>query len=234
MSKLLCIIPARGGSKRIPHKNIKEFKGKPIIAYAIEAALGSGIADEVMVSTDDLEIAEVAKRYGASFPFRRSEITANDTAGVAEVLVEVVNEYARRGELFDYVMCVFAICPLIKQENIKKAYEMLLANSEAESITTIEAYSYPPQRCLEINDRGFAVMPHPKYYQWRSQDLPKQYHDSCQFTIFKTEALMRDKKMYTQHTLPFILSELESQDIDTYEDWALSEMKYELMQKKGN
>lgn len=232
MSKLLCIIPARGGSKRIPHKNIKPFKGRPIISYAIEAALKSGVADEVMVSTDDLEIAEVAKQYGASFPFKRSDVTANDTAGVADVLVEVVSEYERRGEHFDYVMCVFAICPLIKHENIKKAYDMLLANPEAESITTMEAYSYPPQRCLEINEAGFAVMPHPEYYQWRSQDLPKQYHDSCQFAIFKTEALMRDKKMYTQHTLPFVLSELESQDIDTETDWALSEMKYDLMHKE--
>lgn len=234
MSKLLCIIPARGGSKRIPHKNIKLFRGKPIIAYAIEAAKNSGIADEIMVSTDDMKIAEVAMQYGATFPFKRSDLTANDTAGVADVLVEVVGEYARRGQNFDYVLCVFAICPLIKAENIKRAYDLLQNNPEAESVTTIEAYSYPPQRCLVINEDGFAVMPHPEYYLWRSQDLPKLYHDSCQFTLFRTKALLRDRMMYTQHTLPIILSELESQDIDTIEDWVLSEMKYDLINKRSN
>lgn len=229
MSKLLCIIPARGGSKRIPHKNIKLFKGKPIIAYAIETVKNSGIADEIMVSTDDIEIAEVAMQYGATFPFRRSDLTANDTAGVAEVLVEVVEEYKRRGREFDYVLCVYATNPLLRKETLQKAYDKIRNNEEIESINTLEAYSYPPQRGMIINEDGFAVMNQPEFYSTRSQDLPKLYHDSCQFFLFKTYALLRDKKLYTEHTYPIIISEMESQDIDTIEDWKLAEMKYNIM-----
>ena len=229
MSKLLCIIPARGGSKRIPHKNIKNFKGKPIIAYAVDTVKASGIADEIMVSTDDIEIAEVAIQYGATFPFRRSDLTANDTAGVAEVLVEVVEEYRRRGKEFDYVLCVYATNPLLREETLQKAYEIITNNADVESINTLEAYSYPPQRGMIINEQGFAVMNQPEYYSARSQDLPKLYHDSCQFFLFKTYALLRDKKLYTEHTYPIVISEMESQDIDTIEDWKLAEMKYDIM-----
>ena len=232
MSKLLCIIPARGGSKRIPHKNIKDFKGKPIIAYAVDTVKASGIADEIMVSTDDIEIAEVAMQYGATFPFKRGDLTANDTAGVAEVLVEVVEEYKRRGQEFDYVLCVYATNPLLRKETLQKAYEIITTNAEVESINTLEAYSYPPQRGMIINEQGFAVMNQPEFYSARSQDLPKLYHDSCQFFLFKTYALLRDKKLYTEHTYPIVISEMESQDIDTIEDWKLAEMKYDIMHQE--
>ena len=231
MSKLLCIIPARGGSKRIPHKNIKHFHGKPIIAYAIETVQESGIADEIMVSTDDMDIAEIAMRYGATFPFRRSDLTANDTAGVAEVLVEVVEEYSRRGMEFDYVLCVYATNPLLRKETLVKAYDVITNNQEVESINTLEAYSYPPQRGMIINEQGFAVMNQPEFYSARSQDLPKLYHDACQFFLFKTYALLRDKKLYTKRTYPIVISELESQDIDSMEDWKLAEMKYDIIHK---
>lgn len=232
MSKLLCIIPARGGSKRIPHKNIKLFKGKPIISYAIETVRESGIADEIMVSTDDIEVAEVAMQYGATFPFKRSDLTANDTAGVAEVLVEVVEEYKHRGFEFDYVLCVYATNPLLRKETLQKAYHVISNNAEVESINTLEAYSYPPQRGMIINAQGFAVMNQPEFYSARSQDLPKLYHDSCQFFLFKTYALLRDKKLYTEHTYPIVISEMESQDIDTIEDWKLAEMKYDIMHQE--
>lgn len=232
MSRLLCIIPARGGSKRIPHKNILPFKGKPIIAYTIETVKASGIADEIMVSTDDEEIATIAQQYGAKYPFRRDDETANDVAGVADVLIEVVNRYKAIGEEFDYVLCVYATNPLLRSERLKEAFERLQADPIAESISTIEAYSYPPQRGMIITESGYMVMNQPEYYSYRSQDLPKLYHDSCQFFLFKTEALLRDRKLYTQHTLPVIIPESESQDIDTPEDWKLMEMKYDLMHSK--
>lgn len=231
MGKLLCIIPARGGSKRIPHKNIALFKGEPIISYSIKAVQESGIADEIMVSTDDQAIADVAIKYGAKVPFFRDASTSNDKAGVAAVLVEVVNEYKKRCMEFDYVLSVYATQPLLKPENLVKAFEQLSTTEGAESICTVEAYSYPPQRATVIVD-GELKQLHPENYYARSQDLEKIYHDCNQFFLFKTYALMRDQKLYTEHTLPFILAESESQDIDTMEDWKLMEMKYDLMHQK--
>jgi len=231
MGKLLCIIPARGGSKRIPHKNIALFKGEPIISYSIKAVQESGIAVEIMVSTDDQAIADVAIKYGAKVPFFRDASTSNDKAGVAAVLVEVVNEYKKRGMEFDYVLSVYATQPLLKPENLVKAFEQLSTTEGAESICTVEAYSYPPQRATVIVD-GELKQLHPENYYARSQDLQKIYHDCNQFFLFKTYALMRDQKLYTEHTLPFILAESESQDIDTMEDWKLMEMKYDLMHQK--
>ena len=231
MGKLLCIIPARGGSKRIPHKNIALFKGEPIISYSIKAVQESGIADEIMVSTDDQAIADVAIKYGAKVPFFRDASTSNDKAGVAAVLVEVVNEYKKRGMEFDYVLSVYATQPLLKPENLVKAFEQLSTTEGAESICTVEAYSYPPQRATVIVDGELKQLPPENYYA-RSQDLQKIYHDCNQFFLFKTYALMRDQKLYTEHTLPFILAESESQDIDTMEDWKLMEMKYDLMHQK--
>jgi N-acylneuraminate cytidylyltransferase len=205
------------------------FKGKPIIAYTIETVKASGIADTIMVSTDDEEIAKVAMNYGAEYPFRRKDETANDVAGVAEVLVEVVKRYEEIGQHFDYVLCVYATNPLLRPERLVEAMQRLQDTPSAESISTIEAYSYPPQRGMVIREDGFMVMNQPEYYAARSQDLPKLYHDSCQFFLFKTEALLRDRKLYTEHTLPFEIKESESQDIDTWEDWKLMEMKYDLM-----
>ena len=232
MKKCLCIIPARGGSKRIPHKNIADFKGVPIISYSIKAVQESGIADEIMVSTDDPVIAEVAKQYGAKVPFLRDASTSNDTAGVAAVLVEVVNEYQKQGMAFEYVLAVYATQPLLKPENLKKAFEQLSTTEGAESICTVEQYSYPPQRATVIDENGELKQLHPENYYARSQDLQPIYHDCNQFFLFKTYALLRDQKLYTEHTLPFILAESESQDIDTMEDWKLMEMKYALLHQK--
>ena len=231
MGKLLCIIPARGGSKRIPHKNIARFQGAPIISYSIKAVQESGIADEIMVSTDDPAIADVAIKYGAKVPFFRDASTSNDKAGVASVLVEVVDEYKKRGMEFEYVLAVYATQPLLKPKNLVKAFEQLSTTKGAESICTVEQYSYPPQRATIIVD-GELKQLHPENYFARSQDLQPIYHDCNQFFLFKTYALMRDQKLYTEHTLPFILAESESQDIDTMEDWKLMEIKYDLLHQK--
>lgn len=227
MQKTIAIIPARGGSKRIPGKNIKDFSGKPIIAYSIEAALNSGIFDEVMVSTDSVEIAEIAKNYGAKVPFFRSEEMSNDMAMTAPVLIEVLDEYEKRGISFDYLCCIYPTAPFINPDRLKTAMGMLIEKN-ADSVLPVVKFSYPPQRCL-VKRGDFITMLHPENYNIRSQDLEPYYHDCGQFYCLKTSALRREVKLYCTNTIPLELPEKEVQDIDNIEDWEIAEMKYKLL-----
>ena len=225
--KCLAIIPARGGSKRIPHKNIKPFLGRPIIAYSIEAALGSGLFEEVMVSTDDVEIAEIARQEGASVPFLRSTENANDYATLADVLVEVVNAYKGRGYEFDLI-CLLPTAPLISSEDVRSAYDQLVM-STFDSICPVVAFSYPILRSLSIDEKGNLNMNWPEYRFSRSQDLRPAYHDSGTFYWIKTSSLLKDKKLLSENGTAIVLDEFRVQDIDTDTDWALAEMKYKLL-----
>lgn len=222
--KNLCIIPARGGSKRIPRKNVKEFLGKPIIAYSIEAALKSGLFDEVMVSTDDQEIAEIAKQYGASVPFMRSAETANDFATTRDVLNEVLNEYQKRGQVFDGLCCVYATAPLIIAEDLIAAHK-LLRESVFTCVYPVVEFSYPIWRCLDVAEDGSMKRHWPEFEKSRSQDLPKEYHDSGTFYWYKLYGSVFMKGAAGA----IILSEDRVQDIDNEVDWKLAEMKFELM-----
>lgn len=227
--KSICIIPARGGSKRIPRKNIKPFWGKPIMAYSIEAALKSGIFDDVMVSTDDEEFAEVANKYGASVPFLRSDATSNDYATTVDVLLEVIETYKQRGMEFDTICCLYSTAPFVTSERLKEAHSKLSDNVDA-CFTMVE-YSYPIQRSLRINEVGQVEMKYPDYLKSRTQDLEKVYHDAGQFYFLKTKTLIEEKTVWCKHTVPLVLSELEVQDLDTLTDWQLAEMKYALLHK---
>ncbi len=225
----LCIIPARRGSKRIPRKNIKPFLGKPIMAYSIEAALKSGIFDEVMVSTDDEEFAEVAKKYGASVPFLRSEATSNDYATTIDVLLEVVDMYKQREKGFDVVCCLYSTAPFVTSERLKEACSKL--SDSVDGCFTVVEYSYPIQRSLRMNEQGLIEMRYPEHLKSRTQDLEKTYHDAGQFYFMKTTAMEQEKTVWCKRTEPLVLSELEVQDLDTLTDWQLAEMKYELIHK---
>lgn len=226
--KNICIIPARGGSKRIPRKNIKHFMGKPIIAYSIDAALKSDLFEEVVVSTDDNEIAEVAIKYGAKVPFMRTAETANDYAGTDDVILEVLEMYKERGKEFDTFCCLYPTAPFVTSEKIFKAYTEL--NEKIDSIFTCVAYSYPVQRSLHIVD-GKISMVQSEYFDARSQDLETIYHDAGQFYIATINSYLKEKKIWGANTAGFILSELEVQDLDTLTDWTLAEMKYKLLHK---
>ena len=223
MSRNLAIITARGGSKRIPRKNIKEFCGKPILHYSIQAALDAGIFDEVMVSTDDEEIAEIAKAAGAKVPFFRSEQTANDFASTDDVIMEVLSEYQKRGENFDAFCCIYPTAPFLTGQRLKEAMALL---DTADSVMPIVPFSYPPQRGLIINEKGLVARQFPQYATARSQDLPKVYHDCGQFYACRTKPFLEAGTTDVENLVPLILSEMEVQDIDTLEDWEIAEIKY--------
>lgn len=229
MDKALAIIPARGGSKRIPRKNIKDFLGKPIIAYAIEIALNSGLFADVMVSTDDPEIAEIAKRYGASVPFLRSDGNANDFASTIDVIKEVENEYATRFSIiYDKICCIYPTAPLIKIEHLQAALS-LFNESGYDSVFPVVPFSYPIWRGLEVTN-GKVQMVWPENKNVRSQDLKPVYHDAGQWYWYNP--LKITDSLFTSNSASIILSEEEVQDIDTASDWLMAEMKYKLLYEK--
>lgn len=227
-SKIVAIIPARGGSKRIPRKNIKDFLGKPIVAYSIEAALKSGCFDEVMVSTEDDEIAEIAKFYGAQVPFMRSTKTAGDLAMTADVLKEVILEYKKIGKNFVNFCCIFPTAPFISSKRIREGVLLLEKNDKADSVLPVTRFSYPIQRALKIKD-GNLIMFQPENFLKRSQDLEPAYHDCGQFFCSKVTSLFEDKLNYSGLTIPIEVPESEVQDIDNEEDWKIAEMKYKMI-----
>lgn len=227
--KTIAIIPARGGSKRIPRKNIKDFLGKPIIAYSIRTALESGLFDEVMVSTDDAEIAEVATKLGANVPFLRSEAASDDFATTAAVLTEVLYNYKAIGKQFAFGCCIYPTAPLLKASALKEAYQQL-QNENIDTVFPVLKYSYPIWRSLKI-EAGKVGLNWPEHLNSRSQDLPAAYHDAGQFYWFKTDRLLNTGKLFTDNSGAIELDELEVQDIDNETDWKLAELKYKLIHK---
>ncbi len=228
----IAIITARGGSKRIPRKNVKSFCGKPILVYSIEAAIGSGCFDEVMVSTEDAEIAQIAEKAGAKVPFLRSEKTSGDFATTADVIEEVLAEYAARGQHFDYACILYPTAPFVTGDKLKKAMDML-QNEGADSVLPIVQYSFPPQRAF-VSRGGRICFAEEKYARTRSQDLEPMYHDSGQFCCFRTELFLQKHTLVTDNTLGIVCPETEVQDIDTFEDWKLAELKYTMMKEKDH
>lgn len=229
--KALAVIMARGGSKRIPRKNIKAFCGQPIMTYSIKAALESEVFDEVMVSTDDAEIAEIAKEAGAIIPFMRSNNTANDFATTAEVIEEVLESYRQQGKTFDVVCCIYPTAPFVSAEKLKSALK-LLTEKEADGVLPVVRFSFPPQRSV-VMENGFMKFKWPEHAITRSQDLEPFYHDAGQFYCLKVKSFMEQKKMVMEKTVPIEMPELEVQDIDTEEDWRIAEVKYKVMQEKS-
>ena len=228
--KSVAIITARGGSKRIPHKNIKPFLGKPILEYSIEAALGADCFQEVMVSTDDEEIARIARHAGAQVPFMRSENTANDYTTTADVILEVLESYERIGKKFDQVCCIYPTAPFVTANALKTAM-MLLEQERSDCVIPVVKFSFPPQRCVVIN-QGRLTPKWPENMKVRSQDLEPFYHDCGQFYCLDVRKFQEQKVIWMKDVVPFIQDESTVQDIDTLEDWKIAEMKYQIMHQK--
>lgn len=224
----IAIIPARGGSKRIPKKNIKDFLGKPIIAYSIETALQSNLFDEVIVSTDNEEIAEIAKQFGAKIPFLRSEKNSDDFATTFDVIEEVLDWYLTNGKTIENACCIYATAPFITS-NLLKIAEQNLTSNQFDSVFPVTRFGFPIQRAIKkTNDAGKMDLFQPEHLNSRSQDLEPAFQDAGQFYFFNSKAILEKKKLWTDNSGIIEIDELRAQDIDTETDWKLAKLKYKL------
>ncbi|MBT6314560.1 MAG: pseudaminic acid cytidylyltransferase [Alphaproteobacteria bacterium] len=218
----VAIIPARGGSKRIPRKNIRAFEGKPIIAYSIEAALATGLFERVVVSTDDTEIASVAETYGAEIPFLRPAEIADDMTGTAPVVKHAVEALQASGDEITCACCIYATAPFVRASDLTKAYEALMAAAEKAFAFSVTSFAFPVQRALAIRDDGLAPI-YPEFSETRSQDLEEAYHDAGQFYWGRANAWMVETPLFSHASIPVVLPRHRVQDIDTLEDWTRAE-----------
>lgn len=225
----LAVIPARGGSKRIPNKNVRYFLGQPVLKYSIDVALTCGLFDEVMVSTDDEKITSLATSLGAKLPFKRSEKNSDDLATLTDVLSEVIENYKVVGKHFDFVCLLLPTAPLISSKTLLTAYNHLRKNSAFSVVIPVVRFSFPIQRAFIKNEEGQLKMLYPENKYTRSQDLPPAFHDSGQFYWIRTSDFLREKSIFMNVMGAIELSELEAQDIDTETDWKLAEIKYTLL-----
>lgn len=224
--KRIAIIPARSGSKRIPNKNIKDFFGKPIIAYSIEAALGCGLFDEIIVSTDCELIKDVALQYGAKVPFLRSSINSGDFATTYDVIDEVIKRYIQNGINFKQATCIYACAPFTTSNLLKQSFQLL--ESGCDCVFPVLPYSHPIQRALEVSAVGKIIPFFDKYDTSRTQDFKKTFHDAGMFYTFDIGKLLISKSLRTENTIVIELDELTAHDIDNENDWKLAEFKYKL------
>jgi len=228
----ICVVPARGGSKRIPRKNIKVFNGKPIIAYSIEAALESNCFDQVIVSTDDNKIAEVAKTYGAKVPFIRPAALSNDYAGTIPVIKHTIEWLENHNNTIDNVCCLYATAPFIQSQTIFKAFQQL-QESKADYCFSATSFTFPIQRAIRITRDDKVEMFYPEYFNVRSQDLEEAYHDAGQFYWGKAQAFKDELPIFSEVATSYILPRYLVQDIDTKEDWIRAEAMYKTLQETG-
>jgi N-acylneuraminate cytidylyltransferase len=225
--KTIAIIPARGGSKRIPKKNIKDFLGRPVISYAINAAINSKVFDKVIVSTDDKEIADISIKYGAEIPFFRSNENSSDNASTDDVLKEVIKYYTNNDEYFNNACCIYPVNPFINENKIIEGLNILNSNN-FDCVFSAVKYSYPIQRAFIIDNENKIKMMNPENYLVRSQELEDTFHDAGQFYWFKTKSFMKENKLWTNNTSIIELNEKEVQDIDNESDWEVAEIKFKI------
>ena len=224
----LAIIPARGGSQRISRKNIRDFLGRPILEYSINSALDSNCFDEVIVSTDDEEIAKIAISCGASVPFFRSKINSSNTATTIDVLVEVLMRYKEENVNWDNLCCIYPTAPFISPERLLEGLNILKSNSNIKSVIPIVKFSHPIQRAIKL-DNGFITFLYPDNSFQRTQDFEDRFHDSGQFYWLDSDFFLNTKKIFTKFSKSLIIPESEVQDIDNEEDWVLAELKFKAL-----
>jgi len=225
----LAIVPARGGSKRIPRKNIKPFAGKPILAYSLEAAKACGLFDRILVSTDDGEIAEMARSYGVEAPFVRPPEFSGDHTTTVAVIKHAIQWADDNWGPVDYACCIYATAPFVQAGYLRQGYEKLLASGKSYAFS-VTSFPFPIQRAVKINREGCVEMFYPEHYLTRSQDLEEAYHDAGQFYWGKVEAFLREEPIFSPCSVPVVLPRHLVQDIDTPEDWRRAELMYQALQ----
>ena len=225
----VAIIPARGGSKRIARKNLKLFDGVPMIVRSIATALQSNLFDEVIVSTDDAEIAEVARSHGARVPFMRPASLADDFTGTAAVIVHALGELPA----FDYACCIYATAPLLQARYLHQGFELLEQHGDKAFAFSVAGFGFPVQRALTLDEQGALTPLYPEFRQSRSQDLPAAFQDAGQFYWGRSEAWLRGDALFSPASLPVILPRHLVQDIDTLEDWTRAEYLYAALKAGG-
>jgi len=230
MGKAIAIIPARGGSKRIPRKNIKEFLGKPLIAYSIQTAIESKLFDKIIVTTDDEEIADVAKRYGAEVPFIRPKELADDFTGTSDVINHALKWLKEHGEEYDYICTIYATAPLLQSKYLIEGYKKL-QNSDAVNAFSATSMPFPIQRTFKITANERCEMFWPENYNARSQDLEEAYQDAGQFYWTKA-GKSSNEIMFGKDSIPIVLPRHFVQDIDTSEDWQRAEIMYSIIKEQ--
>ena len=228
-NKAIAIIPARGGSKRIPRKNIREFCGKPMIAWSIQAARQAGTFDHVIVSTDDQEIAEVARQWGAVVPFFRPAELSDDHTATRPVVNHAIREAEALYGPVDYVCCIYATAPFLRGSDIVDGFRKLVEVG-SDFAFSVASFPYPIQRAIRIADQGRVDMFYPEHRSSRSQDLEEAYHDAGQFYWGRTNAFKQDLPTFSEHAVPVVLPRHRVQDIDTQEDWRMAELLFRAAQ----
>lgn len=228
----LAIIPARGGSKRIPRKNIKLFCEKPMIAWSIEAALQSGCFDQVIVSTDDEEIADVARRYGATVPFVRPAELSDDHTGTIPVIRHAIEWVNAQGQSVEQACCLYATAPFVSPDDIRRGLDTLL-DTGSDYAFSVTSYAFPIQRAIRLNAEGRVEMFNPEHFNTRSQDLEEAFHDAGQFYWGKADAWLQGRMIFSPASVPVALPRHRVQDIDTPEDWVRAEWLFKAMQAEA-
>lgn len=228
----ICLIPARGGSKRIPRKNIRSFRGKPMIAWSIEAAHASGCFDQVLVSTDDVEIAEVARVHGAQVPFLRPAHLADDQASSQAVIAHALEWVVQQGETCDVLCCLYATAPFVQAEDLQQSQQKLLKSRPGTLVFAATSFPFPIQRAIHLDAEGYSSMFHPEYFSSRSQDLTEAYHDAGQFYWATLDTWSTVTNLF-EGMRPLVLPRWRVQDIDTEEDWQRAELLHQLLVQQG-
>lgn len=229
----LAVIPARGGSKRIPRKNIKEFCGKPMIAYSIECAINSGLFDDVIVSTDDAEIAAVAESYGARIPFMRPAELANDHAGTIPVIAHAIDALRRAGAEPEAVCCIYATAPFVRADDLLQGLQKLESGCW-DYVFSATSFGYPIFRSFKQLPDGAVEMFYPEYFETRSQDLPEAFHDAGQFYWGRPEAWVSEIRIFGPMSTVVTIPRWLVQDIDTPEDWTRAEIQMQVIHSRDH